>query len=104
MTFAPTFLARGLCAALMLLASPWANALVFAVNEGVTYRVPLEEVRGRYAVIAADLSKLLKQPVTIEPVGDYNLLRRGLQSKAYDIAMIAKAARRTLNTSRRGYR
>ena len=41
MTFAPTFLARGLCAALMLLASPWANALVFAVNEGVTYRVPL---------------------------------------------------------------
>ena len=91
MTFAPTFLARGLCAALMLLASPWANALVFAVNEGVTYRVPLEEVRGRYAVIAADLSKLLKQPVTIEPVGDYNLLRRGLQSKAYDIAMIHPA-------------
>ncbi|HOY37562.1 MAG TPA: PhnD/SsuA/transferrin family substrate-binding protein [Piscinibacter sp.] len=91
MTFAPTFLARGLCAALMLLASPWANALVFAVNEGVTYRVPLEEVRGRYANIAADLSKLLKQPVTIEPVGDYNLLRRGLQSKAYDIAMIHPA-------------
>jgi ABC-type phosphate/phosphonate transport system substrate-binding protein len=91
MTFAPTSLVRGLCAALLLLASPWANALVFAVNEGVTYRVPLEEVRGRYAVIAADLSKLLKQPVTVEPVGDYNLLRRGLQSKAYDFAMIHPA-------------
>ena len=37
--------------------------LVFAINEGVTYRVPNEEIRARYAAIAADLSKLLKQPV-----------------------------------------
>lgn len=91
MTLAPTFLARGLCAALLLLGSTWANALVFAVNEGVTYRVPLEEVRGRYAAIAADLSKILKQPVTVEPVGDYNLLRRGLAAKSYDLAMIHPA-------------
>lgn len=91
MTLAPTFIPRGLLAALMLIASPWANALVFAVNEGVTYRVPLEEVRGRYAAIAADLSKILKQPVTIEPVGDYNQLRRGLASKSYDLAMIHPA-------------
>ena len=47
--------------ALMLSATPWANALVFAVNEGATYRVPIEEVRGRCAAIAADLSRLLKQ-------------------------------------------
>jgi ABC-type phosphate/phosphonate transport system substrate-binding protein len=92
MKLAPTHLIRGLGAALMLLlVSPWANALVFAVNEGVTYRVPLEEVRGRYAAIAADLSKILKQPVTIEPVGDYNLLRRNLASKSYDLAMIHPA-------------
>ncbi len=45
--------------------------LVFAINEGVTYRVPNDEIRARYATIAADLSKLLKQPVMIEPVADY---------------------------------
>ncbi len=83
--------ARGLLAALLWSVSPWAQALTFAVNEGVTYRVPLEEVRGRYAAIAADLSKILKQPVTVEPIGDYNQLRRGLQAKTYDVAMIHPA-------------
>lgn len=82
---------RAACALSMLLAAPWASALTFAVNEGVSYRVPLEEVRGRYAAIAADLSKILKQPVTVEPIGDYNQLRRGLQAKTYDLAMIHPA-------------
>ena len=75
----------------MLAAPPWAHALVFAVNEGVTYRVPLEEVRGRYAAIAADLSKLLKQPVSIEPVGDYTSLRKGLAEKRFDLALVHPA-------------
>jgi ABC-type phosphate/phosphonate transport system substrate-binding protein len=75
----------------LLLGAAGAQALTFAVNEGVTYRVPLEEVRGRYAAIAADLSKILRQPVTIEPVGDYNQLRRGLQARTYDLAMIHPA-------------
>lgn len=83
--------ARGLLAALLMSAASWAQALTFAVNEGVTYRVPLEEVRGRYAAIAADLSKILRQPVTIEPIGDYNQLRRGLQARSYDLAMIHPA-------------
>jgi phosphonate transport system substrate-binding protein len=84
-------LARSSVAALLLAFSPWAQALVFAVNEGVTYRVPIEEIRGRYAAIAADLSKLLKQPVTIEPIGDYPSLRKGLAAKAYDLAMVHPA-------------
>jgi ABC-type phosphate/phosphonate transport system substrate-binding protein len=71
--------------------APWAQALVFAVNEGVSYRVPIEEIRGRYAAIATDLSKLLKQPVTIEPVGDYPSLRKGLAAKSYDLAMVHPA-------------
>lgn len=75
----------------LLFAATAAQALTFAVNEGVSYRVPLEEVRGRYAAIAADLSKILKQPVTIEPVGDYNQLRRGLQARTYDLAMVHPA-------------
>src|SRR5258706_14990539 len=87
----PMNLLRGLAATLLLLSAPWAQALVFAVNEGVSYKVPLEEVRGRYAAIAADLSKLLKQPVTVEPVGDYPSLRRGLAAKAYDLAMVHPA-------------
>jgi ABC-type phosphate/phosphonate transport system substrate-binding protein len=76
---------------LLAAASPWAQALVFAVNEGVSYRVPIEEIRGRYAAIAADLTKLLKQPVTIEPVGDYPALRKGLAAKSYELAMVHPA-------------
>ena len=87
----PSALLRAGLAALLLLSSSWANALVFAVNEGVSYRVPMEEVRGRYAAIAADLSKLLKLPVTIEPVGDYPSLRKGLAAKTYDLAMVHPA-------------
>jgi phosphonate transport system substrate-binding protein len=79
-----------LCASMLLLA-PWSNAMVFAVNEGVTYRVPVEEIRARYAPIAADLSKLLKQPVTIEPVGDYTTLREGLAAKRFDLALVHPA-------------
>lgn len=67
------------------------QALVFAVNEGVTYRVGNDEVRAKYTAIAADLSKLLKQPVTIEPVGDYPSLRKGLAAKQYDLAMVHPA-------------
>ena len=65
--------------------------IVFAVNEGVTYRVPNEEIRARYAAIAADLGKLLKQPVQIEPVADYPSLRKGLADKAYDLALVHPA-------------
>ena len=82
---------RALITAALLAAGGAAQALVFAVNEGVTYRVPLEEVRGRYAAIAADLSKMLKQPVTVEPVGDYKQLRAGLAARQYDLAMIHPA-------------
>lgn len=82
---------RAACAVLLVVAAPWAQALVLAVNEGVTYRVPLEEVRGRYAAIAADLSKVLKQPVTVEPIGDYTSLRKGLADKTFDLAIVHPA-------------
>jgi len=79
------------CAALLALVTPVAQALVLAVNEGVTYRVPYEEVRGRYAAIATDLAKILKQPVTVEHVGDYRSLRKGLADQTYDIAIVHPA-------------
>ena len=69
-------LKNGAVALLLMAVSTLSQALVFAVNEGVTYRVPNEEIRAKYAAIAADLSKLLRQPVTVEPVGGYPALPR----------------------------
>ena len=89
--FAPRSLVRASLAALLLASASWAQAIVFAVNEGVTYRVPNEEIRSRYAAIAADLSKLLKQPVSVEPVADYPSLRSGLAANHYDLAMVHPA-------------
>ncbi len=72
-----------------LLATPlWAQAFVFAVNEGVTYRVTDEEIRARYVAISTDLSKLLNQTVRVEPVASYPILRKGLADKAYDLALV----------------
>ncbi len=78
---------------LVALAPGWALAqgLVFAVNEGVTYRVGNDEIRARYAAISADLSKLLGQPVRVEPVGDYPTLRKGLADRSYDLALVHPA-------------
>lgn len=84
-------LARLVFLAALLAYAPWASALVFAVNEGVTYRVSNDEIRARYAAIAADLSKLLGQPVRVEPVGDYKELRKGLAAKTYDLALVHPA-------------
>jgi len=76
----------------VLCAPAWAaHALSFAVNEGVSYRVPLSEIRSRYEGIAADLSKLLRQPVTIEPIGDYPTLRQGLADKRWELALVHPA-------------
>jgi ABC-type phosphate/phosphonate transport system substrate-binding protein len=80
---------RGWAVGILLAATAtWSQALVFAVNEGVTYKVSNEEIRAKYALIAADLSKLLKQPVTIEPVSVYSVLRKGLADKQYDLALV----------------
>jgi ABC-type phosphate/phosphonate transport system substrate-binding protein len=78
----------------LLCASPWAHALVLAVNEGVTYRVTADEIRARYAPIAADLSKLLGQPVRVEP----------LANKQYDLALVHPAHISIIAIKHSGYR
>lgn len=89
----------------LLLAAPtWAHALVFAVNEGVTYRVSNDEIRARYSAISTDLSKLLNQPVRVEPVGDYNQLRKGLADKTYDLAIVHPAHISIAAMKNNGYR
>jgi len=82
---------RVVLALAMVSALPAAQALVMAVNEGVTYRVSNDEIRARYATIAADLSKILRQPVQVEPISHYPTLRKGLEEKAYDIALVHPA-------------
>jgi phosphonate transport system substrate-binding protein len=82
---------RGVAALALAAASTWAQALVFAVNEGVTYRVSNDEIRARYAPIATDLARILGQPVTVEPVGHYPTLRQGLQERQYDLALVHPA-------------
>lgn len=94
---------RWVMGALMVSAASWSNALVFAINEGVTYRVSNEEISTRYAAIAADLGRLLHQPVTIEPVGAYPKLREGLAAKAYDLAMVHPAHLSIVAIKQSGY-
>jgi phosphonate transport system substrate-binding protein len=84
-------LLRLVAGALLAAAASCSHALVFAINEGVTYRVTNDEIRAKYTALAADLSKLLKQSVTIEPVADYPSLRRGLAAHNYDLAMVHPA-------------
>ena len=83
-----------LCAALFAASTAvraQAQPLVFAVNEGITYRVsPLATV-DRFSGIADDLGKLLKQPVKIQPVTDYKELAAGLADKRYDMAYVHPA-------------
>ncbi len=80
------------------------HALVFAVNEGVTYRVTNDEIRAKYAAIATDLGKILRQPVTVEPVADYPTLRKGLASREYDLAFVHPAHLSVLAIRDSGYR
>ena len=80
------------------------HALVFAVNEGVTYRVGNDEIRARYALIATDLAKMLRQPVTVEPIGDYPTLRKGLAGREYDLAFVHPAHLSMLAIRDSGYR
>lgn len=95
---------RGLALAALLGAGVAQAALVLAINEGVTYRVPNDEIRARYAAIAADLSRLLAQPVVIEPVADYPSLRQGLSERTFDLAMVHPAHISILAMKQSGYK
>lgn len=85
---------RHLFLALTLLAAPVAaqqQEFIFAVNEGVTYRITPQESRDRYKEIAEILSKALKRPVKVVPVDNYVKLRQQLEAKTYDLAYVHPA-------------
>jgi len=97
-------LLRAFLALFLFGAATASHALVFAINEGVTYRVSNDEIRAKYAALAADLSKLLKQPVQVEPIADYPTLRKGLETKEYDLAFIHPAHLSVLAIRDSGYK
>jgi phosphonate transport system substrate-binding protein len=81
-------LALRIAAAAVLALAGEAGAVVFAVNEGATYRVSDAEIQAKYKSLADDLGKLLGQKVTVVPVADYNAIAEGLAAAKYDLAYI----------------
>lgn len=67
------------------------GVLVFAINEGATYRISAVDTRAKYEAVADDLSKLLHRRVQVEPVTDYASLSAGLAEKRYDLAYVHPA-------------
>lgn len=82
----------------------WAQSpLVFAVNEGVTYRVNPGATLERFKDLSDDLSKLLKRPVKVQPVSDYKELAAGLAEQRYDLAYVHPAHHSIRAMSKSGY-
>jgi phosphonate transport system substrate-binding protein len=83
----------------------WAEdrPLVFAINEGVTYRVNPGATVERFKELSEDLSKLLKQPVKVQAVSDYKELAAGLAEQRYDLAYVHPAHHSIRAMSKSGY-
>lgn len=64
------------------------QTLVFAINEGVTYRIGAEASRQNYRAIADDIGRLLRAKVRVEVISEYATLEKDLAAKSYDIAFI----------------
>ena len=92
--------------ALLLAASQaWAQdrPLVFAVNEGATYRGNLGSTVERFKELSDDLGKLLKQPVRFQAVSDYKELAAGLAGQRYDLAYVHPAHHAIRAMTKSGY-
>jgi ABC-type phosphate/phosphonate transport system substrate-binding protein len=61
---------------------------VFAVNEGVTYRITPQETRERYRDLGDLVGKTVKRPVKLVPVAEYPVLQQNLAAKTYDLAYV----------------
>ncbi|MBI2770132.1 MAG: phosphate/phosphite/phosphonate ABC transporter substrate-binding protein [Burkholderiales bacterium] len=68
--------------------TPLAHAVVFAVNEGTTYRTSEADIQARYKPVADDLGKLLGHKVTVVSVSDYTALAEGLAAGKFDLAYV----------------
>jgi phosphonate transport system substrate-binding protein len=89
----------------MMAGQVWAQGtpLVFAVNEGVTYRVNPGATVERFRELSDDLGKLLKRPVKVQAVTDYKELAAGLAEQRYDLAWVHPAHHSIRALSKNGY-
>ena len=78
--------------------------LVFAVNEGVTYRVNPGATVERFRELSEDLAKLLKRPVKVQSVTDYKELAAGLAEQRYDVAYVHPAHHAIRAMAKSGYK
>ena len=83
----------------------WAQErpLVFAINEGITYRVNPGAAVERFKALADDLGTLLNRVVKIQPVADYKELAAGLAEQRYDLAYVHPAHHSIRAMSKSGY-
>ena len=95
----------GALAWLLAAGQAWAQdrPLVFAINEGVTYRVNPGATVERFKDLSEDLGKLLKQPVRIQAVSDYKELAAGLAEQRYDLAYVHPAHHAIRAMAKSGY-
>ncbi len=91
-------------AGLIGLTAKAADPLLFAVNEGVTYRNNPLEIQERFQPITDDLSRLLKAPVKVVPVARYDELVKGLADQRYAIAYVHPAHHAIRAMVSNGYR
>jgi phosphonate transport system substrate-binding protein len=81
-----------------------ADPLLFAINEGVTYRNSPLETQERFQPITDDLSKLLKTPVKAVAVARYDELQKGLAEQRYALAYVHPAHHAIRAMVQSGYR
>lgn len=80
------------------------NELLFAINEGVSYRFNPIEAQERYRPVADELGRILKQPVRAVAVGSYKELQAGLTERKYALAMVHPAHHAIRAMVHSGYR
>ena len=84
-------IAAGLALALALAAPAWAQDIVFAVTEGVTYQATPKEIRDKFAPLAEVLAKATGRRVRTVLVPAYNDARAGLAKQEFDVAFLHPA-------------
>lgn len=91
-------------AGLIGLSAKAADPLVFAVNEGVSYRVSPLETQERFQSISDDLTRLLRVPVKAVAMPRYDELQKGLAENRFTLAWVHPAHHAIRAMVQNGYR
>lgn len=81
-----------------------ADPLLFAVNEGVTYRSNPLETQERFQAVTDDLSRLLRTPVKVAVMSRYDELQKGLAEQRFALAWVHPTHHAVRAMTQSGYR